>query len=75
MFFPLKEFLFFLFLINASSILVAQTTVSGIVIDANTQEPLEGVNIAVIGTIIGTTTDTNGNYILSTDQKPPLTIA
>ncbi|MFH5833000.1 SusC/RagA family TonB-linked outer membrane protein [Halalkalibaculum sp. DA384] len=37
-------------------------TVSGIVTDAETGEPLPGVNIIVKGTTIGTTTNTEGKY-------------
>ena len=38
--------------------------VSGTVTDAETGEPLPGVNIVVQGTTIGTTTDMDGEYIL-----------
>lgn len=41
-----------------------QETVEGRVVDADTGEPLPGVNIAVKGTTRGTTTDSNGEYEL-----------
>ncbi len=43
----------------------AQQQVSGRVTDATTNEPLPGVNIAVKGTTTGTSTDRNGNYLLT----------
>lgn len=73
--FPPKKYLIFLFLVSLFTMAFAQTKVSGTVLDVNTQKPLEGVHIVIIGTIAGTTTDANGKYTLSTDQKPPLTLA
>ena len=59
--------LFFLFF---SQVLQAQVTrVSGRVFDSETKEPLPFVNIVFKGTRIGTTTDFDGNYLLTTDQK------
>lgn len=46
-----------------------QQTVTGTVTDADTGEPLIGVNIVVRGTTIGTTTDLDGEYSL---QVPTL---
>ena len=46
----------------------AQTTVSGTVTDASTNEPLVGANIRVMSTQQGTTTDTQGNYRLELSQ-------
>ncbi|HLR32074.1 MAG TPA: carboxypeptidase-like regulatory domain-containing protein, partial [Fodinibius sp.] len=45
-------------------------TVSGMVVDASTDESLPGVNIMVRGTTIGTSTDENGEYSL---RVPSLT--
>ena len=50
----------------------AQTDYSGIVIDAESNEPLIGVNIQIKGTYEGTATDINGRYQLSTTQKKPV---
>ena len=48
----------------------AQTTkVSGKVVDAISREPLPFVNIIFKGTTVGTTTDVEGNYTLSTTLK------
>jgi len=72
---PRKKYVTFIFFVASFTTLLAQTTVSGTIIDVSTQEPLEGVHIVVIGSIIGTTTDANGKYTLSLDQAPPFTIA
>ncbi len=42
-----------------------QVTVRGTVTDSQTGEALPGVNVVVRGTIVGTTTDMNGDYSLS----------
>lgn len=48
----------------------AQTTkVSGKIVDAQTREPLPFVNIIFKGTTIGTTSDVEGNYTMSTTLK------
>lgn len=39
-------------------------TVTGKVIDGATQQPMAGVNILVKGTVRGTTTDTEGKYVI-----------
>ncbi|MDN3670945.1 carboxypeptidase-like regulatory domain-containing protein [Echinicola jeungdonensis] len=53
---------------------IAQTSISGSVKDGENNEPLIGVNIQVKGTIIGTTTDLDGNFLLEINQSPPLTL-
>ncbi len=54
---------------------MGQTVVSGTITDANTQEPLPGVNIIILGSTIGTTTNFNGSYLITTNQEPPFTVA
>ncbi|MFA0963506.1 TonB-dependent receptor [Roseivirga sp. BDSF3-8] len=51
-----------------------QTIVSGQVSDAETGEPLIGVNIIVKGKVLGTVTDIQGNYRLKVNSAPPLTL-
>ncbi len=63
-----------LFCLFSSTKLMAQTTVSGTVSDAQTGEGVIGVNIQVKGTSSGTTTDVNGNFNLSTTQPAPFTL-
>ena len=59
-------FIMGLLLIGSLSLAQAQENqVSGTVTDAMTGETLPGVNIVVVGTTIGTTTDLDGNYTLT----------
>jgi iron complex outermembrane recepter protein len=53
----------------------AQTKISGKVSDGATKETLIGVSVAVRGKVIGTITDTKGNFSLSTSTPAPFTIA
>lgn len=50
------------------------TQVSGTVVSAEDGQPLPGVNVTVKGKIIGTSTDTDGNFSLNISQDPPLTL-
>ncbi len=52
----------------------AQTLVMGRITDANTSEPLLGVNITVKGKMVGTISEYNGQFILSTQTEPPFTL-
>ena len=53
---------------------LAQTSISGSVIDSQTNEPLLGVSILVKGKVIGTISDTDGNFSLNVASAPPLTL-
>lgn len=54
------------FVLNAVEVTQAQqSTVQGRVIDAQTEEPLPGVNILIEGTTTGTVTDDDGNFELN----------
>lgn len=50
------------------------TTVSGRVLDVN-GEPLPGVNVTVKGTIVGTPTNSDGEFELKVNQSPPITLS
>lgn len=50
------------------AMMVAQRTISGTVKDAETQEPLIGANVLVVGTSKGTTTDINGAFQLDVPE-------
>ncbi len=52
----------------------AQTSISGKVSDSASGETLAGVNIIVKGRVIGTITDTQGNFSLKVSDSPPLTL-
>lgn len=52
----------------------SKTFVSGIIIDASTNEPLIGVNILVKGKVIGTISNYEGKFSLETSELPPFTL-
>jgi outer membrane receptor protein involved in Fe transport len=65
----MKKFIFaFSLLIGLTS--VAQTTVTGKVVDPN-NEPVPGANVVVIGKAEGAVADFDGNFTLSTSETPP----
>jgi len=64
----------FLTSILFSSLLLAQTTVTGIVNDVAIQSPLPGANIKVSGKAVGTTTNFDGQFTLTVPENPPFTI-
>jgi iron complex outermembrane recepter protein len=67
--------LLFLFLLSCyGTSILAQTTVSGVITDANTQQPIPGVNIKIIGKSLGTSTDFDGKFTLEVSEEPPFTI-
>ena len=53
----------------------AQIQISGTVIDGQTKETLIGANVIVKGTNNGTSTDFNGNYILSISDPLPIILS
>ena len=57
----------------ASTLIWAQTQVSGTVTDAEGQ-PLPGANIVLDGST-GAVSDFDGNFSFSTDQQPPFSLA
>lgn len=61
-------------LLALSNAVSAQTSISGKVTDAISAEPLAGVNIVVKGTVMGTITDSQGNFALKATGAPPLTL-
>jgi iron complex outermembrane receptor protein len=62
-----------LFLLSGATCLLAQTNISGTVKDA-AGETLAGVNIVVKGRVIGTISDSKGEYNLKVNEAPPLTL-
>ena len=51
-----------------------QEKITGIITDADTKEPLIGVSVQVKNKIIGTITDTKGNFSLSTATPVPFSL-
>ena len=66
--------LFFLALATCSFGQDRTTTVAGTVTDAATQDGLVGVSIQVKGKVIGTITDSDGKFELTTTTAPPFTL-
>ena len=63
------------FLVSLSSLSVlAQSSVTGYVVDAETKEPLMGVSVMIKNTDQGTTTDFDGYFILSDVESYPFTL-
>ena len=71
----LKSLIPVLFLMMGTAAAIAQSTVSGTVKDGGTGDALAGVNIIVKGRIIGTITDTKGQFSLKVSQVPPFTLS
>ncbi|WP_375238121.1 TonB-dependent receptor [Aurantibacter sp.] len=65
--------IFSILLLFCFGITVAQTTISGTVLDDSSQ-PIPSANVIIVGTATGTSTDFDGNFNLTTDQTPPFTI-
>jgi iron complex outermembrane recepter protein len=63
-----------LFWLCGSAALMAQTSISGTVKDGTTGDALAGVNIVVKGRVIGTISNTSGQYSLKVNQEPPFTL-
>ena len=57
------KFFIFIFLIGSNVLLYGQT-ISGIIMEKNSNNPVEYVNIGIVGKNIGTVSDQNGKYTL-----------
>ncbi len=62
-----------IFMFFACSLIFAQTTITGTVVDDSGQ-PIPGANVIVSGTSTGTITDFDGNFTLTADQPLPFTL-
>ncbi len=62
------------FLLLSATIGFAQTSISGKITDGTSGDPLAGVNIIVKGTVLGTITNTSGEFNLTAKDSPPLTL-
>lgn len=70
-----KPRILFLLFCMFGTMAYGQVTVLGKITDAESGEPLIGVNILVKGTVLGTITDVNGNFSLNIKSNPPVTLA
>ena len=64
----------FMAVLLTANLVWSQTTLSGSVVDAESQEVIPGANIIVIGSNTGTVADFDGNFSLTTSADFPLTI-
>ena len=67
--------LLILFLCLMSVSAIAQIRIAGKITDDIKQDPLAGISISVRGKVVGTITDTKGNFALTINTTPPFTIA
>jgi len=72
--FTKKLYPFSVFLCILTEAFSQGTVISGSVADADTGEPLIGVNILVKGKVLGTITDVNGDFRLGISDPPPVTL-
>ncbi len=70
----IRTFFITTFLIGIIFQAAAQVEISGNVTDEN-KETLAGVNVVVKGKVIGTITDINGDFKLTVQAPPPLTLS
>ena len=64
-----KNALLFGFMFISTLTVFSQSKVTGIVVDGELNQPLAGANVVIKGTTTGTTTDFDGKFILSTNEK------
>ena len=61
--------LFFGFFANIPTLFAQTTTVSGTLLDQKTRESLPFASVVFLGSTVGTTTDIDGNFSISSDNK------
>lgn len=64
-----SEVLVIFFLVFATSLLAQTTSVSGRIFDGETGEALPFVTVSFVGNNVGTMTDIDGNYFITTENK------
>ena len=57
-----------------ANIVLAQTSISGTVVDAENQEAIPGANVIVVGSNFGAVADFDGKFTINTSADLPLTI-
>ncbi|MEX0275780.1 MAG: TonB-dependent receptor [Flavobacteriaceae bacterium] len=66
----MKNIFLLCLLLLGGAMAMAQTRVTGKVVDQNDQ-PVPGANVVITGKAIGTVTDFDGNFTLETSEEPP----
>ncbi len=70
----LAKRLFGFVLLLVAPLSFAQSTITGTITDAETNDPIPGANVVVVGTTEGITTDFDGNFTLTTSKPVPFTV-
>jgi len=70
----IRKLLLAAFVLFSSSVMLAQTTITGTVKEAGTGETLPGANIKIERKAVGTTTDFDGKFTLTVTDVPPFII-
>ncbi len=70
----MKKLLILFLALFSGVIMFAQTTVSGTVTDALTNDPIPGANIKVVGNVTGTSTDFDGKFSFKTNEDLPFSL-
>lgn len=70
----MKKILFAFLVLFCGANMLAQISVSGVVTDSNSNDPLPGVNIKVVGASGGTSTDFDGKFSLKLDVQLPFSM-
>jgi iron complex outermembrane receptor protein len=70
----MKRFLLLLFFLISLCSFAQETSLTGIITDSKTNEPVAGANISIKGKMIGTTSDANGKFTLHTSLQPPFSL-
>ncbi|MDQ6845746.1 MAG: SusC/RagA family TonB-linked outer membrane protein [Bacteroidota bacterium] len=71
----LKVLFFPIFFLLSSNFLFAQNKIEGRVLDSETQSPLEGVSISLKNSSKGTSTNSNGEFILEAPKNSKLMVS
>ncbi|MBP7643382.1 MAG: carboxypeptidase-like regulatory domain-containing protein, partial [Saprospiraceae bacterium] len=70
-----KNLLLMVFVLLSSFTVVNSQTVSGVVTDSKTGDPIIGANILIKGTSTGTITDLDGGYSIDAQEGQTLVIS
>ncbi len=63
-----------LLLLSGSMLAQSMTTISGVVKDLETGDPLPGANVQVVGKYIGVAAQDDGGFLLNTKLEPPFRV-
>jgi outer membrane receptor protein involved in Fe transport len=61
-------------LMFSTTLMMAQTTISGTITDEGSSQPIPGANVKVVGKSLGTSADFDGKFTLDVAQNPPFSV-